>query len=777
MSIGLGITDWNGAQSGTTNIVSVSSNAKNTQNDNNSFLVVEVSNLNADVPVVTDNKGNTWLLANTVDIFGFQKTGLYYCKKANGGTGHIVTATWTNGVTLASIGWTEFTGVGDVVVDSNPAGNFNSSGNSPTAAPSITPTVIGQLVVASFATYSGGAYTITDSGSPWTVAVKYETGVYQTGAIAYALPGAVTPIQDTFAYSGFGYSAALALSVKPNVPITLAGGGTSASAGTGVLSTGIKLAGTPTSVSTAVGLLMRLMGSAASTAAGTGALSTAIQLAAAAISTTVGSGHLPGSIALAGDVLTATSAAAVLTNWTQVTLTAPLYIGPQGILDQHFWVDSKPQVGSIIFYDATHITIAPNGEIGSDVTDCIAVCQFKDTNNEWAYGEVRFTSGLAGYSDAVASAVGSMTTSIRLLAAASSLVTAVAGLNTQIQLRAQLISVTTASAALVGQVQFTAAAADTFVSAGVLSGTDSSLAGNAVSTSIVNGLLNAQIKLVGTASSLVTSVAALATQIRLQSAVLTSSAASAGLTSGTPLVGLASITAVATGALLTAIRVSGAALAIVQAAGDLTTHIRLVSAAVSASSATGNLTVFTGIAASAQSVSTAVGSLTALVTMRASAFSLSASDAALLTAIPLVAAALGADSATANLSATGSQVGLYVADPYFVIGVRRQYFTQRFPTIAPGEGHVLDFSFADELLPGEHLQGIISLNAIASAGVDGTLPGDLLDGVPAYDSTLSQVLQPIHGAIQDNDYYFTVSVKTNNPFKTLTRFGILSVRA
>ena len=65
---------------------------------------------------------------------------------------------------------------------------------------------------------------------------------------------------------------------------------------------------------------------------------------------------------------------------------------------------------------------------------------------------------------------------------------------------------------------------------------------------------------------------------------------------------------------------------------------------------------------------------------------------------------------------------------------------------------------------------------VASAGTDGGLPSTLFDGEASYDSTLTQVLQPSHNAIQDNDYYFTVTVPTTNAHKILTRFGLLSVR-
>lgn len=556
----------------------------------------------------------------------------------------------------------------------------------------------------------------------------------------------------------------------------LAGAAAPAAAALGALSTGILLAGTPASVSSATGFLNALLGAAGVSSSGTGALSTAVKLAAAALVTTTFQGALITSAQLAGGAAPVTSAAGVLTNWATVTLTAPLYTGSQGLLDPHLWIgQTPPVVGTLVYYDNAHMTVSPNGELGADVTDCQAVVQYQDGGGAWHYATIIFTSGLAGYVDSVAVATGAMTTAIRLLGAASVLVSATAGLNAQIQLRGQLAAVASATADLTNAILLAGTITDTTTAVGALAGTDSTLAGSAVVAAVAMGLLNAQIKMAGAAAALVTAVGALATQIRLQGTLLTTTGALGSLSAGTQLNANAAAAAAATGALLTGIKVAGAALAIVQAAGDLTTHIQLLGAAIAASTATGNLSAHVGISGAAAAVATAVGALSSLITLQTSAFSQTDAEGALLTQIPLQGGVFATDSAAGALTATGSPVGIYPVDPYFVIGVRRQYYTSRFPQVGPHEPKVLTFNFADELPAGTTLNGIISVNVVSSAGTDPGLPDSLLSAPAAYDITRTEVVVPVHPGLQDVDYYFTVTAPVNE-FESLTRFGILSVR-
>jgi hypothetical protein len=682
-----------------------------------------------------------------------------------------------------------------------------------------TPTASGSSALSvfntTFAVNQGATYVLpadTNVRTAWLVIGPYTTSTCKI--VATLSDGSATTITDTTTLVGPGSSfnpGVLILSYSANsagqtltititnqaaspqthtlqgIAVAKAGGTAAALAGTPVsassaaaaLSTGINLAGTPTSVSTAVGNLMRLMGSAIVSSVASGALAvTASSLQGAAASLSSATGTLGGAIQMAAAALSATSAGGVLTNWSTVTLGSTLYTGVGSILDSHLWPGGVPTTGTVLFYDATNVTIQTDGSLVATSNQFSFVVQYQDATSPSDYQTafVTVTPNMAAYADSTTSAVGALSTAIRLAGAAQSLVNAAASMNAQIQLRVAAQAVTVAIGDLTTQIILAATPLSTSAAQGTITGTVNSLAGNAQSDSNASGFLNAQIQLAGAATVLAVAVGNLSAQIRLAGAALSTSSGQGTVVTGTQLAAVAAIQTVASGALITAIRVSGAAISAAFAVAALGTQVMLLGAAVSASTASGQLSAATGIAGAAQSITTATAQLSSLISLSTSAFSISSASAALITGIPLEGGAIGLDTATGDLRATGSPVSTYAIDPFFVIGQRRQYFTQRFPVIGPGEEHILTFNFNDELAVGETLQGIVTMNVVASAGVDGNAPGNLLDGPAAYDTSLSKVLQPIHGAIQDNDYYFTVTVPTSNPFKTLTRFGLLSVR-
>lgn len=559
------------------------------------------------------------------------------------------------------------------------------------------------------------------------------------------------------------------------IPAALAGGAISGLAASGALSTAIKFAAAPIDPTSATADLGRLIAAATIASAGTGALSTAIQLAGGAASPSTVVGTLGAVVSFAAAASSATSAAAALTNWTTVTLAAPLNTGLGSILDPHFWEDSAPTVGTVVFYDATFITIATDGSISSTSNNCRAVVQFFDGAN-WALGEVIITSGLAVYADMASLATGALTTAIRLLGAANSLLSAAGTLNAQIKLSSAAQSVSAAVADLGTQILLAAGVLDDSNASGALTGSVGSLSGAAVSSSSASAFLNAQIQMAAAAADLVSAVGTLATHILFAASAVTTTSTSATLITGTQMAGAAAIASAATGALLTQIRVAGAAIELVSASGALTAQIKLLGAAVSSSAASGSLSTNTGLAAAAASISSGSGALTALVQMSAHAFSGLAAAGALTTGIPLAGSGSDTDSAAGALTATGSAVGIYTEDPFFVIAHRRQYFTERFPEISPADSVVLSFSCSDDLHGTEKLQGIAIVTVVASAGTDDNAGGHVLGGICAYDPTLELVEQPFHNGLPACDYYFTVTAPTTNPFKTITRYGLLSVR-
>lgn len=556
----------------------------------------------------------------------------------------------------------------------------------------------------------------------------------------------------------------------------LASGAVSTNTVAGAVTTAIKAAGAATSVITSTANLMRLMAAAVSVTSGTGSLGGGVSLAVAAVSSLIGSGTLSGGLALAGLASVNSTAMAALTNWTSVTLQAPLYTGPGGLLDPSSgnWPDVKPSVGSVVFYDGTYLAITPDARLSGTSNNFTAIAQFQDSNGNWTTDTVTFTPNQVAYANSLTSAQGILSTAIIVLGAAQSLMIATAALNSQINLKGSMAQLSALVGQLGSQILLFSNLADTSTASGVLTGSQQSLLGAAVSQSTSIGFLNAQIALLLAAVSVVTVAGNLATQIREQASALTVSSASGTLQSNILLAGTANLISAASGALMTAVRLAGPAINLIVAAGNLTAIITLLGQAADTSAVTGSITANTIVAATAVSLATARGQLSSLIQMKTNLFSDSQVMANLLSGIQAQAAFESDSALTGALTATGSPVGMYATDPFFVVGVRRQYTTTEFPAISVHEKVTLTFNFGDELWVPLTLEGIIDMEVVASAGVDNAVNTRLL-GPAAYDKTLTKVLQPFGNGILDDDYYFTVTAPTSNG-STLTRFGLLSVR-
>lgn len=101
-----------------------------------------------------------------------------------------------------------------------------------------------------------------------------------------------------------------------------------------------------------------------------------------------------------------------------------------------------------------------------------------------------------------------------------------------------------------------------------------------------------------------------------------------------------------------------------------------------------------------------------------------------------------------------------------------QTFDQKLPT----ESLILTFDFTDGLAAGETLAGTPTITFATVLGSDAS-PGSLANGAAALDPTQKQVLVPVTGGLDQNDYAVTATCGTTNAKKTLSLVGRLPVRS
>jgi hypothetical protein len=547
---------------------------------------------------------------------------------------------------------------------------------------------------------------------------------------------------------------------------TVAAGGIAANAAdvataSAALSTQIKLgaaAADVTTVAAAVTTAIRLAAAAIDTATASAAFASGAVLQGAALDVATATAALSTAIRANGQAADVATANGTLTNWASVTLSGTLYTGQGGALDPNFWLDSIPQLGATLYYDATHITIYPNGEISSDVANCAAVVQFFD-GADWALGLVVFTDQLAAIAKDVASSSAAMSTAINLAAAANALATATAAFSTGAGLGATATDTAAASGALTTKIPLSALATD-------------------VATAV--GALTAQIKLAATPADVATATAALNSIIGLQAAASSVAAASASLTTLITPAANAQAQATGTASLTTAIKASASAADIASAAASLNAAILLVAQAADAASSSAALTTSRPLVAAAIDVANSIAILSTGIKLSANDVSIAQATAALTAGIAIFADAASQATATAVLTdiIESPPVDAYQIDSRYVISrsmvdpaIRR---TPRFITKDPLDRCVLGFDFSDQLDEGETLVGKITMSVAAIAGNDPSATA-LLVGVPSYVSTYTQILQPIFGGLDGCKYYIKVSAATTNPNKVVSLAGLLPV--
>jgi hypothetical protein len=434
-------------------------------------------------------------------------------------------------------------------------------------------------------------------------------------------------------------------------------------------------------------------------------------------------------VTLSGSAVVASSVSAALTNWTSVTLSGTLYTGIGGILDPSLpWPLGAPGVGDTLFYDATNITILTNGMIVGTTNNCSAVVQFLKAGNDQVVVIV-MTPGIVAYANSASLAAGTLSTAVQLRAAATALVVAAGALTTGIPLGSHASIITSGIGALTAKITFLGALIDsTSASADLKS---SALAGNAADSDSATAAISTAIKLAAVSQDVVAAAGALVTRILVAAAAISTSSATGDLTIHPSGLAADAVSAsAASAALVTQIRLALAATDILVASGTLSTQIPLIANAADTSSVAGAFINVQPIGGAAQVLESASSVLTTMIQMSGAAWASALAAGSLTTEVNVAGDAAASSQASGSLNAPGSPVGLYLFNPWFVVVHHRQRHTERFPVVAPSNAEVVTFDFAEDLLQGVRLEGRISIDVVASAGVDPNLPASLLAGPP-----------------------------------------------
>ena len=101
---------------------------------------------------------------------------------------------------------------------------------------------------------------------------------------------------------------------------------------------------------------------------------------------------------------------------------------------------------------------------------------------------------------------------------------------------------------------------------------------------------------------------------------------------------------------------------------------------------------------------------------------------------------------------------------------------QTFNVKDPSESVPLTFDMSPDLQSGETLVASPTVTVSVVVGTDPS-PGAIINGVAGFDSTLTQVIQPVTGGLTGVTYQISVLCATSNPVKTLRLIGNLPVRS
>lgn len=124
-----------------------------------------------------------------------------------------------------------------------------------------------------------------------------------------------------------------------------------------------------------------------------------------------------------------------------------------------------------------------------------------------------------------------------------------------------------------------------------------------------------------------------------------------------------------------------------------------------------------------------------------------------------------------------------IGNPHYIVQrPRKRDFTvsactfRNFPPKDPAESIPLTFDFEVDLAPGITLSGTPVVTVTVNSGSD-PAPTTILNGLPRFDITSTEVIVPVLGGITNCDYDIKVVVNTTDSLTILALSGVLPVRA
>lgn len=298
-----------------------------------------------------------------------------------------------------------------------------------------------------------------------------------------------------------------------------------------------------------------------------------------------------------------------ITSLTTVTLTAPLYTGLGGALDGYLWTFAFPQNGTVLYYDPTYITVAPNGEISSTSNNCSAIMQFQIGGGQWVSAVFVITPNTVSYAQAESVLTGTLSGAAQAMSAAGA---AIASLGPQLSSGIQPVTSAAALSTL------TAAFSTGFAAAAYASALASFAAGlttnfklqtAAAGLASASAILQTTIKTVAAGYGVAGGQGALTNAIRFQSSPAALASLSGQFQIAQHLTAAGSALATITNALSNSIRLIAAGGAVSTFTSSLTVPKPLAVAAGAKATLTPALSIGSGFAAVARGKASASANL------------------------------------------------------------------------------------------------------------------------------------------------------------------------